>query len=75
MVVEDKKYAYKSNLAFGILFLLASVFYFFRSISEPKIKNWIVFIVSILISLTWFVLCYKNYKKHKEIEKRLDTKK
>lgn len=74
MVVEDKKYAYKSNFVFGVLFLLASVFYFLRSISEPKIKNWIVFGASLLLCLIWFVLSYKNYKKHKEIQKRLGTK-
>lgn len=71
MVVEDRKFSFKLNFVLGIVFLIASAFYLIKAVRFPEILNWFIFAMTLLVSMTWFILSYKNYKKSKEIEKRM----
>ncbi len=68
-MVEDKKFSFKANLVFGIIFLLASVFYLLKAKLEPTALNWFIFGSSLLISMVWFILSFTNYKKSKKAGK------
>jgi putative effector of murein hydrolase len=75
MVVEDRKSSFKLNLVLGIAFLLASAFYLVKAVRFPGTVNWLVFALTLSVSLAWFGLSYKNYKKSKEIESKINPRK